>query len=174
MTKKELEQVYYLDRELKMWEEELNALRTQSLVRSPSFGAIRGEGIYDKVGERARKTADLEAKINARKDEIQNTREEIMKFLTDIPDSVTRQVAYYRCVKLMSWQRVALKLGGGNTEESVRKIYSRFLQKIPQSLPEGPAAICRENSPSLNPRPLKKNPQRFFRSTMDFSPPLIP
>jgi len=179
MTKKELEQVYYLDRELKMWEEELNRLRSQSFVRSPTFRAVRGEGIYDKVGERAQKTADLEAKILAKREEIQNAREEILKFLADIPDSLTRMTAYYHCVKLMSWQRVAVEIGGCNTAESVRKLYARFLKSAALSdepaepaAPERPAATDRGINPA--PRPRKKNPHSFFRSTMDFPPDIMP
>lgn len=176
MTKKELEQVYYLDRELKMWEEELNRLRSQSFVRSPSFCAVRGEGIYDKVGERAQKTADLEAKILAKREEIQNAREEILKFLADIPDSLTRMTAYYHCVKLMSWQRVAVEIGGCNTAESVRKLYTRFLKSA--ALSDEPAALetapDREIIPAPRPRPRKKAPNGFFRSTMDFPPDIMP
>lgn len=130
MTKKELEQVYYLDRELKMWKNELNELKAQSLVRSPSLSAVHGGGISDKVGVRAQKAADLEARINAKIDELQNAREETLRFVADIPDSLTRMVVYYHCVGLMSWQRVAFKVGGANTGESVRKIYARFIEKM--------------------------------------------
>ena len=35
MTREELEQIYYLHRELRMWEQELERLRCRSLVRSP-------------------------------------------------------------------------------------------------------------------------------------------
>ncbi len=174
MTKKDLEQVYYLDRELKMWEGELNRLRSQSFVGSPSFCAVRGEGIYDKVGERAQKIIDLETRINAKREEIQNTLDEIVRFVADIPDSLTRMIVYDHCVKLMSWTRVAIEVGGNNTDESVRKIYARFMKNLPQPESEEPAAPCHESVPSLTPRPLKKNPSNFFRSTMDFSPPLIP
>lgn len=35
MIREELEQIYYLHRELRMWEQELERLRCRSLVRSP-------------------------------------------------------------------------------------------------------------------------------------------
>ncbi len=130
MTKEELEQVYYLDRELKMWERELSELRAQSLVRSPSMSGVHSEGIYDKVGERAQKAADLEARINAKKDELMSAREETLKFVADIPDSLTRMVVYYHCIGKKSWRRVASEVGGANTEESVRKIYTRFIKNM--------------------------------------------
>ncbi len=129
MTKEELEQIPYLNRELKMWERELAELRAQSLVCSPQMSAARSEGISDKVGDRAQRTADLEALIEAKREEIQDARDRAVRYITDIPDSLTRMVVYYHCVSLMSWRRVAYEVGGANTEESVRKIYKRFFDR---------------------------------------------
>ncbi len=129
MTKNELEQIYYLNRELKMWERELAELKAQSLVRSPQLSAVRSQNISDKVGDRAQKKADLEAFIKAKKDELQDARDKALRYIADIPDSLTRMIIYYHCVSLMSWRRVAYEVGGANTEESVRKIYTRFFER---------------------------------------------
>lgn len=55
MTKTDLEQIYYLNRELRLLETELERLRGSSLVQSPLPSISHGRGIADKVaGERIR------------------------------------------------------------------------------------------------------------------------
>ena len=129
MTKSDLEQIYYLNRELKMWETELERVRCKSLVGSPLPGNSHGSGVSDKVADRAERIIELENRIIAKRDEIQRLRDEAVEYIYSIPDSLTRQIIYYRCVSLMSWRRVAYEVGGYNTEESVRKIYDRFFEK---------------------------------------------
>ena len=137
MTKAELEQIYYLNRELKLWETELERVRCKSLVGSPLPGNSHGSGVSDKVADRAERIIELENRIIAKRDEIQRLRDEAVAYIESIQDSLTRQIIYYRCVSLMSWRRVAYEVGGNNTEESVKKIYYRFFGKQ-KSCPECP------------------------------------
>ena len=130
MTKPELEQIYYLNRELKMWETELERVRCKSLVGSPLPGNSHGSGVSDKVADRAERIIELENRIVAKRDEIQRLRDEAVEYIYGIPDSLTRQIVYYRCVSLMNWRRVAYEVGGNNTEESVRQVYSRFMRSL--------------------------------------------
>ena len=130
MTKAELEQIYYLNRELKMWETELERVRCKSLVGSPLPGNSHGSGVSDKVADRAERIIELENRIIAKRDEIQRLRDEAVEYIYSIPDSLTRQIIYYRCVSLMSWCRVAYEVGGNNTPDGVRMIYNRFMEQI--------------------------------------------
>ena len=130
MTKAELEQIYYLNRELKLWETELERVRCKSLVGSPLPGNSHGSGVSDKVADRAERIIELENRIIAKRDEIQRLRDEAIAYIESIPDSLTRQIIYYRCVSLMSWRKVAYEVGGYNTAESVRQIYSRFMRDL--------------------------------------------
>lgn len=130
MTREELEQIYYLHRELRMWEQELERLRGRSLVQSPQLNASHGSDTSDKVGALAEKRVDLERLISAKREEIQQQRDKAVVYIYGIPDSLTRQIVYYRCVSLFSWRRVAYEVGGNNTEDGVRKIYSRFMDKL--------------------------------------------
>ena len=130
MTKSDLEQIYYLNRELKMWETELERVRCKSLVGSPLPGNSHGSGVSDKVADRAERIIELENRIIAKRDEIQRLRDEAVEYIYSIPDSLTRQIIYYRCVSLMSWRRVAYEVGGNNTPDGVRMIYNRFMERI--------------------------------------------
>lgn len=137
MTREELEQIYYLNREQKVLERELERLRGRSLIQSPLPNASHGSGFSDKVGRLAEQCVDLEQLIREKKAEIQHQRDKAVEYIYSIPDSLTRQVVYYRCVSLFSWKRVAYEVGGNNTEESVKKVYYRFFKKQ-KSCPECP------------------------------------
>lgn len=130
MTKAELEQIYYLNRELKMWETELERVRCKSLVGSPLPSNSHGSGVSDKVADRAERIIELENRIIAKRDEIQRLRDEAVEYIYGIPDSLTRQIIYCRCVSLMSWRRVAYEVGGNNSPDGVRMIYNRFMNKL--------------------------------------------
>lgn len=65
-----------------------------------------------------RRKADLEEKTN-----------DIEEFISTIDDSLMRRIVEYRIVQQMTWKKVALHIGGGNTEESIKKIYQRYLQR---------------------------------------------
>ncbi len=129
MTKKELEQIYYLSREIKLWECELQSLKERSPVASPSLSAAHASGTTDKIADFTEKKITLENKIQEKRDEIQRLRDNATEYVLTIPDSLTRMVIYCRCVKLMSWKRVAFEVGGYNTPDSVRKVYIRFFEK---------------------------------------------
>lgn len=130
MTKAELEQIYYLNRELKMWETELERVRCKSLVGSPLPSNSHGSGVSDKVADRAERIIELENRIIAKRDEIQRLRDEAVEYIYGIPDSLTRQIIYYRCVSLFGWTRVAYEIGGNNSPDGVRMIYNRFMNKL--------------------------------------------
>ncbi len=129
MTQNELKQIYFLDRELRMWKRELERLKSQSLIKSPLPNAVHGSGIADKVGELALRLIEAERRVFEKHFEIQKKCDEAMKFIQTIPDTLTRQAIYYRFVRLYSWQRVAIEVGGNNTKESVRKLVNRFFEK---------------------------------------------
>ncbi len=130
MTREELEQIYYLHRELRMWEQELERLRCRSLVRSPQPNTGSSSGTSDKVGDLAEKRTDLERLVEAKREEIQQSRDKAVAYIYGIPDSLTRQIVYYRCVSLFGWRRVAYEVGGNNTPDGVRMIYNRFMDKL--------------------------------------------
>lgn len=52
---------------------------------------------------------------------------EIEEYIAGIEDSVMRQIIRYRYIDGLSWRQVAVRVGGGNTEDSVRKAQDRFL-----------------------------------------------
>ena len=131
MSKEELSQIYYLNREIKMWQKELERLECQSLLKGQQLsGMPSGGGNIDKVGDLAVKKTDIQLIIEGKLKEIQLQRERIIGYINSIEDSMMRQIVFYRNVSCMSWRQVAMEIGGDNTEEGIKKIYQRFLKKI--------------------------------------------
>lgn len=128
MTRNDLEQIYYLSRELRLLERELERLRGRSLIASPLPSTSHASGVSDKVGSLAQRRVDLERLVLDKQRDIQSQRDRAMNFIYQIPDSLTRQVVYCRCVSLMSWRAVSREVN--NTEDNVRQIYSRFMRKL--------------------------------------------
>lgn len=59
--------------------------------------------------------------------ELLETLNEVESFISNINDSHIRRIVSLRVVDGLSWNKVALKMGGGNTEDSVRKAFDRFI-----------------------------------------------
>jgi hypothetical protein len=130
LTREELKQIYYLNKEVKMWQRELDRLQCKSLVKGQEItGMPHVPGISDKVGEIATAMADIEAIIRGKLAEIQIQRKKIMEYINNIDDSIARQVIFLRCVSNLSFYDIAKELGDGYTYDAVRQIYYRRLKK---------------------------------------------
>lgn len=128
MTKKDLKQIYNLNREVEMWQRELDKSQCRSLVGSQVItGMPFGYGTSDKVASMACDIADTELIIKGKLAEIQQQRKKTMEYINGIDDSLMRQIVFYRHVSCMTWCEVANSIGGNNTENSVKKAYSRFM-----------------------------------------------
>lgn len=62
---------------------------------------------------------------------IVETLEKVEEFIYSIPDEecVIRRIINLFVIDRMSWQEVAFAIGGGNTADSVRMMYERYLKK---------------------------------------------
>ncbi len=132
MTKKELSRIYYLQKELNMWEKELAGLQESIGAKSPSLsGMPTSHGGDSSPTEReALELADYKTKIEILRLRISQTINEIQNFIASIDDSLIRQIVNYRCIKLYKWEEVATRVGGGNTADGLRKIYTRFISSL--------------------------------------------
>lgn len=130
MTRQELSQLYYLRREIQSDKERLAKLEATASSTSPGLsGMPNGKGnITDRTA--------LAVEISMLKDLIYEKicREEqelrrLMNYISGIEDSLTRQIFTARFVDNLSWQAVAMRVGGGNTAATVRQRCNRFLRQ---------------------------------------------
>ena len=131
MSREELMRVYYLDREIAEWKEEIKRIRESVLPKSVRFDATGGGGgrYRDMVAEAAGMIADTERKIKKKLLELEMARSEIIRYIMDIDDCQTRLIFKLRCLDNMTWNEVADRVGGMNSEYSVKKRFYRYLQK---------------------------------------------
>lgn len=130
MSREELMKVYYLDKEIAEWKEEIERIRASALPKGVRFGAVSGSGKYqDMVAEAASMIADTEKKIKKKLLELEMARSEIIHYIMDIDDCQTRLIFKLRCLDHMTWNEVADKVGGMNSEYSVKKRFYRYLEK---------------------------------------------
>lgn len=128
MTDKELKQTYYLRQEIELYERKLRELRSMSMTGSRTDGMPRGRGRGDRVADTAVKIADTERKLNDLQLKLISAEAEIMDFITGVDDSFIRQIIYCRFILRYSWTRTAHKIGGGNTADSCRMAYKRYMR----------------------------------------------
>lgn len=141
VTKKILEQYIDLQQERKEVIEKIQKLEKQ-------IEKIEKDGnVVDKVrgGEGGLQSFKIEGfpypeysrkktLLYARKDtliklemELLETLNNVETFIASVKDSHIRRIISLRIIDGLSWNKVADRIGGGNTDDSVRKAYDRFM-----------------------------------------------
>ena len=95
----------------------------------------------DPVADRAIEEERIRQLIDGKLAEIQIQRGRIIEYIATVQDSFMRQIIYYRHIGLMSWRQVAIHIGGGNTEEGVKKAHQRFIKKSCPECPDLPDSM---------------------------------
>ena len=128
MTRKELSQLYWLNREIEREKcrlAELEAAATNTAVNIT--GLPHAGGLSDRTAlaaEIADARTIIEAKVRASIAEYNR----LIRYINGIDDSFIRQIFMLRYVNGLSWNQVALSIGG-NSEDSVRMAHNRYLEK---------------------------------------------
>lgn len=132
-----------LKRKIPKIEQRINEIEKQGTVRDTVRGGFGGWQTFSVEGfpskEYNQKKTDLLAKkllLNSRKstlellefDLLQKTNE-IEEFITNIKDSRMRRIINLRFIENLSWNKVADRIGGNNTEDSIKKMFYRFIEK---------------------------------------------
>ena len=147
MTLKELNNLRYIDGEIRMIEERIAELYTQAERATPnvttyihtdpktgkketcvlplSGGAGTGHSRIESAVEAIEKEKQLLESIRAKR---QQEKQKLLEFIKTIPDSQTKEIFTYRFVDTLTWGQVARNIGGGNTSDSVRMQVMRFLE----------------------------------------------
>ena len=128
MTLKELSQLYYLNREIERDKERLAKLYAKAVGGVQTItGVPYVSGASDKTGGYAAEIADLDRIIRSKLERCKQERTRIECYISNIPDSLTRQIFTYRFIDRLSWKRIAINVGGSNTEASVKMICYRYI-----------------------------------------------
>lgn len=131
MTLKELSQLYYLNREIERDQERLEKLRASaSAPGAPNYdGMPKSPSFENRLERYIAEIVDLEAIIQAKITQCLHERNRLERYIAEIPDSLTRQIFHLRFINGLTWVQIAFSVGGGNTEEGVRKRVYRYLEQ---------------------------------------------
>ena len=131
MTRKELERVYFLKRELKMWEkrlEELYADISQDTKAADGMPHSVTNNVSSPTESKAIQIADHIDMIKGKQAEIRIAIREVEAFIVGIDDPLIRQIVELRCAYCMTWDEVANRIGSNTSAENMRLIYHRFIK----------------------------------------------
>lgn len=133
MTRERLKAVYIINKEIEMWEKELDDIREESLMKSKEITGMpfsNTNKTSDPIAELATKIVDIEMIILGRKKELELERINILKYINDIEDPFIRVIVKYRCADCKKWEDIAQILGYERTTCS--KKFKEFLKKLPE------------------------------------------
>lgn len=133
--------IAHLEDRIPKLERRIADIEAGEMVRDKVYGGAGGEQGFNIEGvpviEYHEKKTDLILKKNLLKERqsLLSTLElellwhinEIEKFIRTIQDSHIRNIVRLRVVEGKTWNEVADVVGGGNTEDSVKKAFHRFL-----------------------------------------------
>lgn len=131
MTRKELERVYFLKRELKIWEKRLEELYADISQDTPAADGMP-HSVTNKISSptesKAIQIADHIDLIKGKQAEIRVAIREVEAFIVGIDDPLIRQIVELRCAYCMTWEEVADRIGSNASAENMRLIYHRFIK----------------------------------------------
>lgn len=133
ITKSNLNRIYYLSRELEMWKRRLQELEADIPPNSkPNDGMPHANtnAVKSPTEDKAIKLAELAEKIREQVIRIETAKLEMEALILQMEDPILKQAIEYHCIKLMSWKDTAAHIGGSQTPEGIRKLYSRYMQSL--------------------------------------------
>ena len=128
MTLKELSQLYYLQREIAMDERRLEELEAKLQPGGMNLSEMpHGTSVADKVSLYAAEIVDLRDIIADKQKRCIFEKIRLERYISEISDSLMRQIFTYRFVNGLSWEQVADKIGS-TTGGSAKKMCYRYLK----------------------------------------------
>ena len=130
MTLKELSQLFWLKKEIALHQQRLAEIR--AAMQSPKAQNLSGMpkgGGRNLIEVQTEEILRLEGMIDKLEQRCREERVKLESYIETIEDSHTRQIFLYRFEYGLTWVQIALKVGGGNTDDSVKKTCYRYLRK---------------------------------------------
>ena len=129
MTKNELEQIYWYQKEIKMLEEQIKALQESSISGSGiGDGMPHSKSTTSKTERVAIQVYELTNKLTQIKSSLFISVKNGIDFIYSIPDSTTRMIVKYKCLDGLSMGEIGVIMGIDRSTCS-RK-YNAFMKEI--------------------------------------------
>lgn len=141
MKVRELNELYYIDKIIKRYEEKIKILCAElKKIENGEISTVQHYFTAENITACILlEIEDLKRKITIEKARYLFTKHRLEKIINSFGNPQINLILSYRFIDFMSWRDIAQKLGGGNTEDSVRIYINRFLRKT--------------NKPQMNKKP---------------------
>lgn len=130
MTIQDLSKVRNIKRVIQSKEERLKKLKSTVTNTVSNLSLAPGKGCNDKVGNLSTEIADLKSELlqDLRRSYREKAIIEIV--IKNAPDEQLKEIIRLYFIDCLRWKDVANKLGGNNTEDTVRMRCKRYLETI--------------------------------------------
>ncbi len=129
LIKKELSQLYYLNREIEQLQARLTELESLATSCTANItGMPRANGISDKIGKYASEIADLKSLLDLNLKKCFYELNRLNRYIQSVDDSEMRMILSLRYVNGLCWEQVAASISVYASGDSVRKAHDRFLR----------------------------------------------
>ncbi len=129
MTKKELSELYWLNREIEEEQRKLNELKAATTGCTTKItGLPHVSGIHDKIGDLSILIAEQKDLIELKIKQSVIEYNRLNRYIENVPDAQMRMILSLRYVNGLTWQQIADNIGGKNTADAIRKKHDKFLK----------------------------------------------
>lgn len=135
MTIEDLRELFYLDKLIDYENERLENLRAKLDLHSPAISDMpKASGAKDKIGEVVPEIVDKEREIRMEVQDLEERRKRLHDFIRVLPNVRIRIIMSLRFIDQLTWTDVAAKIGGRETEDTVKKACYRYLESKKDNL----------------------------------------
>jgi len=128
VTEKELNQLYYINKEIKILKEELDELKSRSKVKGQEITDMPiATGTSDKTASLAIAIREVEELYDIKLKELYLVRARIERYINTIDDVELRLIVRLRCINNMFWGDIGAEMGMDRRTAS-RKYY-KFIKE---------------------------------------------
>lgn len=128
MTIEDLRELFYLDKLIDYENERLDDLRAKLDLHSPTISDMpKASGAKDKIGEVVPEIVDKTRQIEMDVCDLEARRNRLQGFIRVLPNIRIRLIMTLRFIDRLPWTEVAEKIGGRETEDTVKKACYRYL-----------------------------------------------
>jgi hypothetical protein len=131
VTKQELSQLYYLNREIEYLQNRIKELDYESTLRAHNItGMPKETDIKDVVGDSVVEVLDLKKLLKEKEKKCFEELKKINIYINSVDDSQMRLILALRYINRLSWQQIAFSIGINGDGITERKKHDKFLKKL--------------------------------------------
>ena len=129
ITEKDLAKVHYLILEIQVLQNDLNKLKSKSLVKGQEINGMPFvDGISDRTGNIATSIVEIEELIELKLQEMYIQRNRIERFINDIDDAELRLIIRLRSINNMKFREIGREVNMDSS--TVFRKYKSFVSKL--------------------------------------------